>query len=155
MQAMYKPMGFVRAGTAYRMAEGAGLMVMVGVTVPLWRERLAAGVSEARSMVAMADADVAAMRRMVQGETCAAREQVVAARVRLLTARERIVPLAKQTVSLTLAGYASGQVPLVAVLEASRAFRDARMDEAVAEVRLAGAWARLGRAVGTVGVAGR
>ncbi|MFO0661485.1 MAG: TolC family protein [Polyangiaceae bacterium] len=152
MSSMYKPMGFVRVGSAYTMTEGAGLMLMVGVSVPIWREKLGAGVSEARSMVAMADAERSSMGTMIQGDVVAAREALVAARIRFETSRDSLVPLARKTVDLMITSYGSGQTPLVSVLEAVRTFRDVRMEEVVAEVKLASAWARLGRTVGVVKV---
>jgi outer membrane protein TolC len=152
MDAMYGPMAFVRGGYAYRMDEGKGLMLMVGVTVPIWREKLSAGVSEAKSMTSMAESDVAAMSKMIEGEVAVAREQVVAARTRLATTREKVLPLAKQALSLTITTYGSGQTPLVSVLDGMRLLRDTRMEEVIAEMKLAAAWARLGRAVGVVKV---
>ena len=71
------------------------------MSIPLGRERLSAGVAEAKSMSSMADADVTAMSKMIEGEVAAAREQVLAARTRLATTREKILPLAKQALTLT------------------------------------------------------
>jgi outer membrane protein TolC len=152
MQSMYAPMAFVRAGGAYTMSDGPGFMLMVGVTVPLWREKLGAGVAEARAMATMADADVSAMKKMVEGDVGAARQGVIAARTRLATVRDKVLPLSRSVLSLTIATYAAGQVPLVSVLDAVKAVREARMDEVTAEVKAAAAWARLGRAVGVVKV---
>lgn len=152
MNAMYTPMAFVRVGTAYTMSDGPGVMLLVGVTVPLWREKLGAGVSEAKSMAAMAGAELAAMKTMIEGDLAGAREAVVAARIRLETARDKLVPLAKRTVELMIVNYGTGQTPLVSVLDAVRVFREVRMEEAVADVRLSAAWARLGRAAGIVRV---
>jgi outer membrane protein TolC len=148
MKSMYAPMAFVRAGGAYTMTDGPGFMLMVGVSIPLWREKLGAGVAEANSMVTMADSDVSAMTKMVEGEVGAARQGVIAARTRLTTVRDKVLPLSRSVLSLTIATYAAGQVPLVSVLDAAKAIRDARMDEVTAEVKAAAAWARLGRAIG-------
>lgn len=152
MKSMYSPMAFVRAGGAYTMTDGPGFMLMVGLSVPIWREKLGAGVAEARAMVSMADADVAAMTKMVEGDVGAARQAVIAARTRLATVRDKVLPLSRAVLSLTIASYAAGQVPLVSVLDAVKMVRDARMEEVIAEVKAAGAWARLGRAIGVVKV---
>jgi outer membrane protein TolC len=152
MNAMYVPMAFVRTGYARTMEEGPGLMLMIGVSVPIWREKLSAGVSEAKSMTVMAESDVAAMTKMIEGEVGAAREQVVAARVRLATTREKVLPLSKQALQLTLTNYGSGTAPLVSVLDAERLVRDTRMEEVIAELKVAVAWAKLGRAIGVVKV---
>ena len=76
---MYAPMAMVRTGPSYTMADGTGWMVMVGVSIPLWRDKLRAGVNEARAMVDMASADLEAMQRMIRGEATLARERVMAA----------------------------------------------------------------------------
>lgn len=151
MQSMYAPMAFVRVGAANTMSGGAGAMLMVGVTVPLWREKLAAGVDEAGAMGAMAEAELAAMQTMVSGDVGARREKVLAARARFQAARDRIVPLSRQAVELALDAYLTGQQPLVSVLDAVRAQGEVQMDLARAEVQLAAAWIELGRATGKIG----
>ncbi len=148
MESMYLPMAMVRTGPAYTMAEGAGWMVMFGVSVPLWRDRLRAGVTEAEAMVEMSRADLLGMQRMVEGDVVAARELVVAARERLLALRNEVVPRAEQAIAPTLAGYSSGQLPLVSVLEAAQALWSAQTELVSAEVALGMAWARLHRALG-------
>ena len=152
MRSMFNPMAFVRGGYAQTMTDGPGVMLMVGVTLPVWRDKLNAGVTEARSMRSMAEAETDAMTKMIEGEVGAAREQVIAARIRLVTARDKVLPLAKQALLLTLSSYGTGQMPLVSVLDAARMIREARMEEVVAEVKLATAWARLGRALGVAKV---
>jgi outer membrane protein, heavy metal efflux system len=152
MKSMYSPMAFVRTGPSYTMTGGVGVMLMVGVTVPLWREKLSAGVAEASQMTTMVDAEIAAMRKMIEGEVATARGSVVAARIRYETARDKLVPIAKQAVTLQLASYATGQAPLVSVLDSLSMMRMTRMEEVVAEIRLAAAWVRLGRATGVVRV---
>jgi len=152
MESMFSPMGFVRAGSAFDMSAGPGFMLMIGVSVPLWRDKLHAGEAEAKSMVTMADADVAAMSKMIEGEVGAARQAVIASRTRLSTARDKVLPLSKSILELTIGTYASGQVPLLSVLDAEKAVRDAKMEEVLAEIKAAAAWARLGRAIGVVKV---
>ena len=152
MRSMYFPMAFVRAGGAYTMTDGPGFMLMVGVSVPLWRDKLGAGVAEAKAMETMAGADVSAMTKMVEGDVGAARQSVIAARTRLATVRDKVLPLSKSVLSLTIATYTAGQMPLISVLDAEKAVREARMDEVIAEVKAAAAWGRLGRAVGVVKV---
>lgn len=148
MQSMYAPMAMVRTGPAYTMAEGEGWMVMVGVSIPLWRGKLRAGVAEADAMVDMATADLEAMRRMAEGQARSARERVAAARARFVALRDDIVPRAEQAIAPTLASYSSGQVPLVSVVEAAQALWMAQRDLVVARAELGIAWARLRRATG-------
>lgn len=148
MRSMYFPMGFVRTGPAYTMADGAGWMLMLGVSLPVWRGRLRAGVAEAQAMVQMADADVQAMSVMVTGEAAAAREAVAAAQARLGAIQREVLPLSQKGAQSQLAGYAAGQVPLASSLLAFRTLLEARMAEVMAQVNLGLAWARLRRTTG-------
>lgn len=148
MQAMYAPMAMVRTGPSYTMADGAGWMLMVGVSIPLWRDKLRAGVNEASAMADMANADLEAMRRVIAGEATAARERVAAARARYLALRDNIVPRARQAIAPTLAAYAASQTPLVSAIEAAQALWDAERELAMARAELGLAWARLYRTTG-------
>ncbi len=148
MEAMFWPMMFIRTGFAYAMPEGAGAMLMVGISIPVYRGRLNGGVDEARAMIRMADADVEAMRNMVRGEAVAARAQLVGARARLDSIRREVLPLAEQTITASLASYAAGQIPLVAVVDAVRGLWMSRQDEVMTDVNVGLAQARLDRALG-------
>jgi len=152
MQSMYAPMAMVRTGPAYTMTDGPGWMLMVGVSVPIWRARLGAGVAEANAMVDMAQSDVRAMRTMIEGEALSSREQVLSVRERLLALRDEVVPRARQTINPTLAGYASGQLPLVSVIDAAQALWSAQSELVSAQFELGLARARLERAMGTEGI---
>jgi outer membrane protein, heavy metal efflux system len=148
MQSMYAPMAMVRTGPSYTMADGGGWMVMIGVSIPLWRDKLRAGVNEARAMVDMASADVEAMQRMIRGEAAAARERVSAARERYVALRDSIVPRARQAIAPNLTAYAANQAPLVSVIEGAQALWDAQRELAMARAELGLAWARLHRTTG-------
>lgn len=148
MRSMYAPMGTVRLGQSSTMAEGPGAMLMVGISLPIWRDRLRAGVSEARAMQDMAQADLDAMRRMVEGQAAAALSQVHAAREQLAGFRDEVVPRARRTIAPTLAEYSSGRGPLLAAIEAAQALWIAETDLVMAEAELTLAWMRLHRAIG-------
>jgi outer membrane protein TolC len=149
MRSMYTPMALVRAGPAYQTPD-PGFTLMIGVSLPIWRERLGAGVAEARAMATMAAADEDAMRRMVLGAVASRREAVVAARTRWLALAREIVPRAHLVVQSATGGFAAGQGPMVAVLDAARDLRDVRVDELMARIRLGQAQAQLQRAVGNM-----
>lgn len=148
MRSMYAPMAMVRTGPAYTMEAGNGWMVMVGVTIPIWRGKLRAGVDEARSMADMATADLDAMRRMVEGQARGARETVIAARERYVALRDTIVPRAEQAIAPTMAAYTAGQLPLVSVIDAAQTLWSLQAQREVARAELGIAWARLARASG-------
>jgi cobalt-zinc-cadmium efflux system outer membrane protein len=147
MRSMYKPMAMIRVGRATTMAEGPGAMIMIGVSVPIWRDRLRAGVAEARAMQRMADADLTAMRRMVEGEAAAASAQVSAARSQLVVLEDEVMPRARAANEAALASYSSGQGTLVSVIESARALWDVQAEQVMAEAALGEAWARLSRAM--------
>jgi cobalt-zinc-cadmium efflux system outer membrane protein len=148
MKSMYAPMGMVRTGPAYTMADGWGWMVMVGISVPLWRGRLDAGVAEARAMRDMARADWRAMVRMAEGEAATTRHQVLAARQRVLSLRDDVLPRARQSIDPSLGAYAAGTVPLASVIDAAQALWSLEAELVMAEVELGLAWARFHRARG-------
>lgn len=149
MRSMYKPMATVRVGRASTMAEGPGAMVMIGISVPIWRERLRAGVAEARAMQRMADSDLSAMRLMVEGEAVSARESVEAARVQYTVLEGEILPRARAASESALAVYSSGQGTLISVVESARALWEVQAEQVMAEAALGEAWARLHRATGS------
>ncbi|HEU0031724.1 MAG TPA: TolC family protein [Kofleriaceae bacterium] len=146
MRSMYAPMAMVRTGPAYTMEAGHGWMAMVGITIPLWRGKLNAGVEEAKAMADMARADLSAMQRMAEGEARTSRELVVAARERYKALRDDIVPRAQQAIAPSLAAYSAGQVPLVSVVEAAQTLWSSQRELANARAQLGMAWARLRRA---------
>ena len=100
----------------------------------------------------MAVAELDAMQTMISGEVGAGRERVLGARARFLATRDRIAPLSRQAVELSLNSYVTGQQPLVAVLDALRTQGEVQMDSVRAEVLLALAWVELSRATGKIGV---
>jgi outer membrane protein TolC len=150
MRSMYKPMAMVRVGRATTMAEGPGAMIMVGISLPIWRDSLRAGVAEARAMQRMADADLNAMRRMVEGEAMAAREMVSAALTQLQVLDDEVIPRAHAAIDAALASYSSGQGTLVSVVETARSLWDVQAEHVMAEAVLGEAWARLERATGRI-----
>lgn len=148
MESMYYPMAFVRTGPAYTMADRWGWMLMVGVSVPIWRRKYDAGVREAEAMARMAQADLAAMSRMAEGEAATARLQVLAARERVLALRDDVLPRARQAIDPSIAAYAAGRVPLVTVIDAAQAWWSVQAELVAAEQALGLAWARFERARG-------
>jgi cobalt-zinc-cadmium efflux system outer membrane protein len=151
MKSMYWPMGMIRTGPAYTMADGWGWMLTVGVSVPLQRGRLNAGVREAEAMAEMARADLAAMSRMAEGEAATARGQVLAARERLLALRDDILPRARQAIDPSVSAYAAGTAPLVSVIDTAQALWSIEAELVSAEFELGLAWVRFQRAQGQFG----
>ena len=149
MRDMFRPMATIRTGPAYTMAEGRGWMAMVGISLPIWRGKLRAGVAEAQAMRAMSEADLRAMTRMVEGQAAVAVHQVQAASERQLALTSDVLPRARMAIDPAVAGYTAGQLPLVSVIEAVQALWLVQADLIAADTELGLAWARLGRAIGS------
>jgi outer membrane protein TolC len=149
MRDMLRPMATIRTGPSYTMAEGRGWMAMVGFSLPIWRDKLRAGVAEAQAMRAMAEADLRAMTRMIEGEAAVAVSQLQAARDRQTALNGDVLPRARMAIEPAVASYASGQLPLVSVIEAIQALWLVQSDLITADTQLGLAWARLGRAIGS------
>jgi cobalt-zinc-cadmium efflux system outer membrane protein len=149
MRDMFRPMATIRTGPSYTMAEGRGWMAMVGLSLPIWREKLRAGVAEAQAMRTMAEADLRAMTRMIEGDAAVAVNQLQATRDRQAALTTDVLPRARMAIDPAVAGYTSGQLPLVSVIEAVQALWLVQADLIAADTELGLAWARLGRALGT------
>jgi outer membrane protein TolC len=149
MRDMFRPMATIRTGPAYTMAEGNGWMAMVGISLPIWRGKLRAGVAEAQAMRAMSEADLRAMKRMIEGDAAIAVSQLQAARDRHLALANDVLPRARMVITPAVSGYASGQLPLVSVIEAVQALWLVQADLIAADTELGLAWTRLGRAIGS------
>ena len=149
MRDMFKPMATIRTGPSYTMTDGRGWMAMVGLSLPIWRSKLHAGVAEAQAMRSMADADLRAMTRMIEGEAAVAISQLQAARDRQTALNTDVLPRARMAIEPAVASYAAGQLPLVSVIEAVQALWLVQSDLITADTQLGLAWARLGRAIGS------
>ena len=149
MRDLFRPMATIRTGPAYTMAEGRGWMAMIGLSLPIWRGKLRAGVAEAQAMRAMSEADLRAMTRMIEGEAAVAVHQVESARERHAALTTDVLPRARLAIEPAVAGYAAGQLPLVSVIEAVQALWLVQLDLIAADTDLGLAWAALARALGS------
>jgi outer membrane protein TolC len=73
---------------------------------------------------------------------------VLAARQRVLSLRDDVLPRARQSIDPSVAAYAAGTMPLVSVLDAAQTLWSLEAELVAAELELGLAWARLGRAQG-------
>src|SRR6266542_23083 len=149
MRDMFRPMATIRTGPSYTMTDGKGWMAMVGLTLPIWRGKLRAGVAEAQAMRAMSETDLRAMTRMIEGDAAVEVNQLQATRDRQTARTSDVLPRARMAIEPAVAGYTSGQLPLVSVIEAVQALWLVQADLIAADTELGLAWARLGRAIGS------
>jgi outer membrane protein, heavy metal efflux system len=149
MRDMFRPMATIRTGPSFTMTEGKGWMAMVGLSLPIWRGKLRAGLAEAQAMRAMSEADLRAMTRMIEGNAAAAVNQLQASRDRQTALITEVLPRARMVIEPAVAGYTSGQLPLVSVIEAVQALWLVQAELIAADTELGFALARLGRAIGS------
>jgi outer membrane protein TolC len=86
---------------------------------------------------------------MIEGNAAVAISQVQAAHDRLEALTSDVLPRARMAIEPAVAGYASGQLPLVSVIESVQALWLVQSDLIAANTDLGLAWARLGRAIGS------
>jgi cobalt-zinc-cadmium efflux system outer membrane protein len=98
----------------------------------------------------MADADLEAMRLMVEGEVLAARENVNVALAQTRMLEAEVLPRARAATEAALSSYASGQGTLVPVIESARALWAVQAEQVMADSALGEAQSRLDRSMGTV-----
>jgi cobalt-zinc-cadmium efflux system outer membrane protein len=149
MRDMFRPMATIRTGPSYTMTNGKGWMAMVGLSLPIWRDKLRAGVAEAQAMRSMSEADLRAMTRMIEGHAAGAVNQLQATRDRHALLTTDVLPRARMAIEPAVASYTAGQAPLVSVIEAVQALWRVQADLIAAEIDLGLAWTRLGRAIGS------
>ena len=70
-------------------------MAMFGISLPIWRDKLHAGVAEAQAMRAMSEADLRAMTRMIEGDAAVAVSQLQASRDRQAALTTDVLPRAR------------------------------------------------------------
>ena len=85
-------------------------MAMVGLSLPIWRGKLRAGVAEAQAMRAMSEADLRAMTRMIEGDAAVAVNQLQAARDRQAALTTDVLPRARMAIEPAVAGLHVGPV---------------------------------------------
>lgn len=128
---------------------------MVGLTLPIWRDRIRAGVNEAKWEVVASSRDYGATRddTIRQIRRFADTAIATAEQGRLYT--ERMLPRSKRQVELATADYRGGRVDFGEVADGFTEMFMLELQVVCAEAALAGAVAQLKRAVGCEVVASR
>ncbi len=125
------------------------LMVGVGLNIPFFQ------LGKRKAAVQEAEADLRGMRRdearlvdAIRAEVDQARERLMEARGVATLERERILPAARDQVAAARAGFTTGRNSFLAVIEAERSLRNARLRVAEALADVQRRQAELDRAVG-------
>ncbi len=124
------------------------LGLMVSARLPLGRDRLRAGLDEARLRQQAAEARLGAARAAVQTDVADALSAARRAAESVALYEDTLLPLSLTTVESALAGYTTGTVDFLAFLDAERARFQIQLGLVDARARLLDAAADLARATG-------
>lgn len=129
-------------------------MVGVGVNLPIWRDRIEAGVAEAKAELARLESERARLVDEIGAEARVAWLRLQEAHHVLEIYQSRLVPAAADLVRAALSGFGTGQVSFLDLIDAERNQRSVELayEETLADLyrrgaeldrglgRLAGAW---------------
>ncbi|GAB5550185.1 MAG: hypothetical protein SangKO_099450 [Sandaracinaceae bacterium] len=154
-KAFYPDLGFgivytdIASADAPPAASGRdALGLMASVRIPLGRDRLRAGLDEARLREQAARARLDATQTAVTIDVADALSDAQRAAEAVALYRETLVPQAETTVESALAGYTTGALDFLAFLDAERARFSVALGLVEARARLLDASADLARALG-------
>ena len=140
-----------KLGIEYRDIAASENMVMLTVSVelPVWRSKYQAGVREAEKMRASSEAAREAAERQSAFEVQDAHFKLLTAQRTLALYRTELIPQAQARFSASEAGYRTGKVDFVDLLESERFLLSAKMTAVMTEGAVGMQAARLERAIGT------
>ena len=102
----------------------------LGVTIPLWKGKYDAAEREAGLGIGRAVAEVRAAQQTAVAKAMDALARLEAKQAVLDRLRERLLPEGQQTIDIAMAGYRTGRVDVLQLLEDWRALLDDRLAEA-------------------------
>jgi len=121
----------------------------VGIELPIWRNKIGAGVRGAEHMVQSEQAAREAAERQVAQEVQDAVTQIRAAEQTLALTRSQLIPQAELRLSASEAAYRSGDKgDFLDLLESERFLLNMRVTAVMTEAELGMQWARFARATG-------
>ncbi|HBA82887.1 MAG TPA: hypothetical protein DCZ95_02220 [Verrucomicrobia bacterium] len=140
----------LRAGFEYRELPDENMaMFMVGVDLPIWLNKNAAGVRESVRQAAAAQAAFEAAQRAATFDVRDAWFKLHNAQRTVELYEKELLPQAELRFRASEAGYRAGQVDFIDLLESERFLLNARLMLAMAEGNVGMQSARLERAMGT------
>jgi outer membrane protein TolC len=125
------------------------LMFTIGIDLPIWQTKYRAGVREAEKMIESSRAALEAAQRQTSFDVQDAQFKLLTAQRTLALYRDALVPQAEARFEASEAGYRTGKVDFLDLLESERFLLNARVMIAMAEGNIGVQHARLERAVGT------
>ena len=125
-------------------------MVTLGVSLPLWRDRIRAGVARAESALSEQLARRASLEDRIAADVSTAADRFEESHQVLALYETRLVPAARdQTVAARIA-FETGQVDFLAVIDAERRLRDIELGLAGTRAEALRRFATLQRALGAL-----
>ncbi len=125
------------------------LAVGAGLRIPLWRDRLRAGVEEAQVRQRIVAAQREALIQSLAAELNALAERLARLQEQLQLVQETLLPQADATLEATLSAYSTGQVRFLDLLDAERTRFNLRMEETDLRIQLLQTAAEWDRTLGT------
>jgi outer membrane protein TolC len=140
-----------RLGVEYRTfrSDPDMLMFTIGFDLPIWQTKYRAGVREAERMIESSKAELDAVQKQTSFDVRDAQFKLLTARQTLELYRGQLIPQAKARYESSEAGYRTGKVDFMDLLESQRFLLSARVMAAMAEGNVGMQAARLERAIGT------
>ena len=125
------------------------VMFTIGIDLPIWQTKYRAGVREANKMIESTQAALEAAETQTSYDVQDASFKLLTARRSLDLYKSALVPQAEARFDASEAGYRTGKVDFLDLLESERFLLNARVMAVMAEGNVGMQLARLERAVGT------
>jgi cobalt-zinc-cadmium efflux system outer membrane protein len=125
------------------------VMFSIGFDLPIWQTKYRAAVREAQRMIDSSQAALEAAEKQASFDVQDAVFKLQEARREVELDKNALIPQAEARFNASEAGYRTGKVDFLDLLESERFLLYARLTAAKAEGKLGGTVARLERAVGT------
>ncbi len=125
------------------------VMFTIGIDLPIWQTKYRAGVREANKMIESTKAALEAAETQTSYDVQDASFKLLTARRSLDLYKSALVPQAEARFNASEAGYRTGKVDFLDLLESERFLLNARVMAVMAEGNVGMQLARLERAVGT------
>lgn len=141
----------LRPGTSYNTMWGTEAhrwMVGLGLSLPVWRDRVRAGVAAAEAELRAADQRILAVEDRIGSEVKAAVDRFAESRHVVALFTNRLLPAARDQIAAARSNFETGQVDFLSVIDAERNLRDVELGLAAAHAQHQQRLARLQRAVG-------
>lgn len=125
-------------------------MVGIGLNLPIWRDRIEAGVAEAEAELARAESERARLADEVAAQVRIALERLRESRHVADLYRDRLLPASRDQIRAAQTGFETGQVSFLSLLDAERNQRSVELEYEKTLAELYRRRAELERALGRV-----